>query len=311
MQSSQNPIPWSAVFGGFIAVALFSLTMPLMRLAVRDFDPAVIGVGRMLIGAVPAAIVLAFIGFPRLNRGQWARLGLITVCLVFGFAWLTAMALKTVPSSHAAIVAGGIPLFTALCATFTGGQRPTWRFWIAAGLGSLLVAGYGIVRSGGVLTFADLLLLAAAAVCGLGYSEGSRLTAEIGSTRLTCLMPLVAAPVALLFCWGKWPAAWTDVHAVSWVALLYNGLISAFGAFFFWYPALRRGGVARIGQIQLVQPFLTLGSAVWLLGETLTLGDWLVAAGVVACVAAAQRSRPAAATSPLPDAPLVSIPAQR
>ena len=89
---------------------------------------------------------------------------------------------------------------------------------------------------------------------------------------------------------------------MTWAAWLYNGLISAFGAFFLWYPALRRGGVARIGQLQLIQPFLTLGSSVWLLGETLGAADWLVAAGVVACVAVAQRTRDRAvvAMRPMP-----------
>jgi drug/metabolite transporter (DMT)-like permease len=162
----------------------------------------------------------------------------------------------------------------------------------------LLVAGYGIVRAGGVLSLADFLLLAAAAVCGIGYAEGTRLTAEIGATRLTCLMPVAALPGALILCWGKWPHAWGEVHAASWLALLYNGLISVFGAFFFWYPAMRRGGAARIGQIQLVQPFLTLASSVFLLNEKLAPSDWLVAAGVVACVAAAQRARFPAKAAP-------------
>lgn len=117
------PLPWTAVGGGLLAVALFSLTMPLMRLAVRELDATVIGVGRMLIAAGPAAIVLAIVGFPRLTWGQFGRLCVITGCLVFGFAWLTAMALRTVDSHHAAIVAGGIPLFTAISATVTGGRR--------------------------------------------------------------------------------------------------------------------------------------------------------------------------------------------
>ncbi|HEV7403880.1 MAG TPA: DMT family transporter [Chthoniobacteraceae bacterium] len=285
------PLPWTAVGGGLLAVALFSLTMPLMRLAVRELDPTVIGVGRMLLAAGPAAIVLTVVGFPRLSWAQFGRLCVVTGCLVFGFAWLTAIALRTVDSHHAAIVAGGIPLFTAISATITGGRRPSIPFWLAAAAGSLLVAGYGIVRSGGVVTYADLLLLAAAAVCGVGYSEGSRLASEIGSMRLTCLMPLVAVPGALLFCWGRFPASWASLHAVTWAAWLYNGLLSAFGAFFLWYPALRRGGVARIGQLQLVQPFLTLIASVLLLNETLGAVDWLVAAGVVACVAVAQRTR--------------------
>jgi drug/metabolite transporter (DMT)-like permease len=104
-------------------------------------------------------------------------------------------------------------------------------------------------------------------------------------------MPNVAIPGPLLMCWGKWPVSWQFIHAISWVCWLYNGLISAFGAFFLWYPALRRGGAARIGQLQLIQPFLTLASSALLLHEKLSSVDWLVAAAVVTCVAIAQRSQ--------------------
>lgn len=284
-------LPWSAVLGGLAAVALFSLTIPAMRLGVRELDPTLIGVGRILLAALPATIVLGFVGIPRLTRGQFGRLCLVTICLVFGFAWLVATALRIVPSHHAAIVTGGIPLFTAISATLVGGRRPSARFWVAAAAGSILVGGYGIAQSGGAVTSADLLLLAAAAVCGLGYSEGTRLSSEIGSVRLTCLMPIVATPGALLVCWDKTPASWSALHAVSWECWLYNGFVSAFGAFFLWYPALRRGGAARIGQIQLIQPFLTLASSVLFLHESLSPFDWIVAAGVVACIAIAQRSR--------------------
>jgi drug/metabolite transporter (DMT)-like permease len=294
MSHIRTATPWSAILGGFVAVALFSLTMPLMRIAVGELDATFVGVGRMLLSVLPACIVLTCVGWPRLSWGQLGRLAIVTACLVFGFAWLTAHALKTVPSHHAAIVTGGIPLATALAATFTGGWKPSWRFWAAATIGSMLVAGYGVMKSGGALSLADLLLLTAALVCGIGYSEGVRLTAEVGAIRMTCLMPLMALPGALELCWGKWPTVWSDVHAVTWLAFLYNGLVSAFGAFFFWYPALRRGGAARIGQIQLIQPFLTLASSAWMLGEKLALADWLVAAAVVGCVAVAQRARGAA-----------------
>jgi drug/metabolite transporter (DMT)-like permease len=302
---SNAPLPWNAVLGGLLAVAMFSLTIPFMRLAVHELHPTILGVGRILLAAVPAAIVLAFIGVPRLSWGQVGRLCLVTGCLVFGFAWLVATALRTVPSHHAAIVTGGIPLFTAIGATLRGGRHPSARFWIAAITGSLLVGGYGVVQSGGVVTSADLLLLLAAAVCGLGYSEGTRLSGELGAIRLTCLMPIVAVPGALLVCWDKWPVAWSSIHALAWGCWLYNGLISAFAAFFLWYPALRRGGTARIGQLQLIQPFLTLASSALLLHETLSGVDWLVAGAVVTCVAVAQRSKD---EDPFPSvAPRVSV----
>ena len=64
-----------------------------------------------------------------------------------------------------------------------------------------------------------------------------------------------------------------------------------FAAFFAWYAGLARGGVARIGQIQLAQAPLTLLWAGLFLGEAVTVGSALTAVLVVACVAATQRAR--------------------
>lgn len=293
MSASLDPLPpprLAGVGGGLLAIFLFSLTMPMMRLAEAGFHPAVVGVGRLAIAAPLAGVTLCFLGCPRLTLWQWGRLLFITLCLGFGFAWMLALALQHVPSYHAAIVTGSIPLFTAIAATCRGGHRQTAGFWLAAMAGSLLVAGYGVAKSGWVMTPADLMLLGAAVACGFGYGEGARLGAEIGQSRVACLMPLMATPLAIAVCWGKLPVDWGRIPATAWLALLYNGWISAFGGFFFWYRALHRGGVARIGQLQLLQPFFTLTASALLLREAVTWGDWVVAVLVIGCVFAAQRS---------------------
>ena len=57
----------------------------------------------------------------------------------------------------------------------------------------------------------------------------------------------------------------------------------------FWYRGLVRGGIAAVGQLQLLQPFLSLALAALLLHEQVGLAVWGVAACVVACVAGAKR----------------------
>jgi drug/metabolite transporter (DMT)-like permease len=61
--------------------------------------------------------------------------------------------------------------------------------------------------------------------------------------------------------------------------------------FFAWYRGLALGGIARISQLQLLQPLLTIGWAALFLGESLTLATGLTAVLVVLCVAVGQRSR--------------------
>lgn len=271
-----------------VGVFIFSLTAPTMRLALESFDVTVVGLGRIVIAAIPSVILLALTGRPRLTFAQFRSLLVVTACLAFGFSGLIALALKHVASHHAGIVIGGIPLATALFATLRNRQRQGAHFWVAALAGSLIVVAYGFLKSGGRFTSADLILLLAAGVCGLGYAEGSRLGQQIGTRTVTCLVPLVAAPIAIFFCLGKLPEHPWSVPTVSWLALLYNGLFSTFIGFLFWYRGLALGGIARIGQVQLLQPFFTLAASAFMLGEPLSVFDWLSAGGVVACVAVTQ-----------------------
>jgi drug/metabolite transporter (DMT)-like permease len=62
-------------------------------------------------------------------------------------------------------------------------------------------------------------------------------------------------------------------------------VISQFLGFFAWYRGLALGGVARVSQLQLLQPFLTLAASAFLLGERLTPLTIVVALIVVAAVA--------------------------
>src|SRR6185312_10537288 len=78
--------------------------------------------------------------------------------------------------------------------------------------------------------------------------------------------PFLIAPVAV--------AASDGVHAgaTAWLGFAYVAVISMFLGFFAWYHGLALGGVARIGQVQLAQPVLTLLWAALLLGEHITTG---------------------------------------
>jgi len=79
--------------------------------------------------------------------------------------------------------------------------------------------------------------------------------------------------------------------ADDWLGFAYVAMISQFLAFFAWYAALARGGVAKIGQVQLVQPLLTLAWAALLLGEHIGPATLIASVAVVASVVATQRTR--------------------
>jgi drug/metabolite transporter (DMT)-like permease len=64
-----------------------------------------------------------------------------------------------------------------------------------------------------------------------------------------------------------------------------------FFGFFAWYKGLAEGGVARVGQVQLSQPVLTLVWSALLLGEQISILTALCALLVLGSVAVGQRTR--------------------
>jgi len=275
---------------GLFAVAGFSLTLPMTRVAVAEIDPVIVGLGRSLISVVLAAGLLAWRRDP---SPGWRRVpGLLVIALgvVVGFPVLTAFALRRVPASHGAVVAGLIPLATALCATLRAHEKPSRGFWLAAVAGSATVITFMLVESGARLVRADVFLLLAVASCAVGYAEGGHLSRELGGWRVLSWVLVVAAPFLTVIV--GWSIAAHGLHAspAAWGALAYMGVISMFLAFWAWYHALATGGVARVSQVQLLQPFLSLGAARFLLGERVTPFMFCAAAIVVATIAIGRRT---------------------
>jgi drug/metabolite transporter (DMT)-like permease len=136
---------------GLTGVAVFSLTLPFTRLAVRELDPLFLTLGRALGAAVLAA------GWLRMRRaalpGRAALWPLAVVALgcVLGFPLLSSIAMRSVPASHGAVLGGVLPLATALYAALRGYERPSTGFWLVALLGTSLVLAFALGQGGGSL----------------------------------------------------------------------------------------------------------------------------------------------------------------
>ncbi|MGG7604122.1 DMT family transporter [Massilia sp. BKSP1R2A-1] len=278
-----------AMLLGLLGVAMFSLTMPFTRIAVAELDPMFVTFGRALGAAMLAAAWLAFKRAPLPPRDALAPLSAVAAGCIVGFPLLTSFALRTLPAFHGALLVGVLPLATALYTALRGHERPSRGFWGMAVLGSSLVAAYALVQGGGSLHMADLLVFGAVACAAIGYAEGGRLSRSLGGPETICWALLLSAPASLaLLLWHGLPAA-SGVGLRAWLAFGYVTAISMFIGFFFWYRGLALGGVARVGQVQLLQPFLSLLGAALLLGEALTLGNCVFALAVAAVVFAGRK----------------------
>jgi len=81
------------------------------------------------------------------------------------------------------------------------------------------------------------------------------------------------------------------VPSFAWAGLAYVGLVSQYTAFFVFNAAMAMGGIARVSQIMLLQPFMIVALALPVNGERIDPETILFAAAVVATVLVGQRMR--------------------
>ena len=276
-----------------MGVLAFSLSLPATRVAVQQLDPWFVAFGRAVGAAVLAAAYLAVTRSPRPGAAQLRSLLVVVAGVVVGFPLLTSLALTTETAAHGAVVVVALPAATAVLAVVRAGERPPPRFWAAAAGGLLAVVAFlvstGAVR--GAPAVGDAFLLGAVLLCGLGYAEGGALARDLGGAETICWALLVALPVTVPASVAAVVARPPDAGAAAWSAFGYVTAVSMFLGFFAWYAGLARGGIARVGQVQLAQPVLTMAWSALLLGEAVTAASVVAAAVVLVCVALTQRTR--------------------
>lgn len=281
---------------GVLGVVIFALTLPMTRLATGGVEapqlsPWFVTFGRAAVAGVLSLAWLAVTRAPLPQRGQWGPIAFTALCVVVGFPLLMSLGLRQVQSVHASVILGILPLSTAVIAALAYRQRPSRGFWACAALGSALVVLFAALQApaGAPLGvhWADLLLLGAMLSASFGYVGGARLTPSLGAERVICWVLVLSLPVTIPVTLATWPQQ--PVAAAAWGGFAYVALFSMWIGFFAWYRGLALGGVAKVGQVQLLQAFLTLGFAAAINGEAIGWDTALFAAAVVACVAVGRR----------------------
>jgi len=276
-------------WNGLVGVLIFSGSLPATRLAVVDFDPLFLTGARAVLAGLLAAALLIAGQQQRPEREDLLPLVLVGLGCVVGFPLLTAWALTHITSAQAMVFIGALPLSTALFAVLRGGARPRPAFWLFSVLGCALVGAYALVQGGAGSLVGDLMMLAAIAVCGLGYAEGARLTPRLGGWQVISWSLVISLPLTLPLAWATLPMTFAGVRPSAWAGLAYVSVFSMLVGFIFWYRGLAQGGVAAVAQLQLIQPFLGMMLAALLLSEQVTWPMALSALAVIGCVAGARK----------------------
>lgn len=276
---------WLYGLGG---VLIFSGSLPATRAAVAGFDPLFLTLARAAIAGTIGVILLAVLQPRRPARADLVPLAIVALGVVIGWPLLSALALKRMTAASSIIFVGLLPLSTAMFAVLRGRERPDARFWLFAGLGGVIVVAYAGSPASLTEPIGALQMLVATVICSLGYAEGAVLSRRLGGWQVICWALALALPVMLVALYFAPRPSWYAVPAPAWIGLGYVTLFSMLLGFFFWYRGLALGGIAAVGQLQLIQPILGLGLAALLLHEQVSSGMVVVLLVVIACVAGAR-----------------------
>jgi drug/metabolite transporter (DMT)-like permease len=274
---------------GLLGVIIFSGSLPATRVAVSDFSPLFLTSARAVIAALLGAALLLVLRQSRPAKDDLLSLAIVAIGVVVGFPLLTALALQYITSAHSIVFVGLLPLATAIFGVLRGGERPKPLFWLFSGVGSATVVSFALAYGGEVSLVGDLLMLAAIIACGLGYAEGAKLSRTLGGWQVISWALLLSLPLMGIIALMTLPGSWQDISNPSWLGLAYVSVFSMLVGFVFWYHGLARGGIAGVGQLQLLQPFFGLLLAASLLGEHVSPTMIATTIAVVLCVAGARR----------------------
>lgn len=274
---------------GLLGVIIFSGSLPATRVAVADLSPMFLTSARAVIAALLGAVFLSALRQTKPERRDILPLTLVAMGGVVGFPLLTALALQHISAAHSIVFIGMLPLATAIFGVVRGGERPKPAFWLFSIAGAAAVAGFALNSSDGGTLTGDLLMIAAILVCGLGYAEGATLSRRLGGWQVISWSLLLSLPVMAVIALFTLPNTWSGIGLSAWVGLAYVSIFSMMVGFIFWYRGLALGGIAGVGQLQLLQPFFGFLLAATFLREPIA---WTMIAStviVVLCVAGAKR----------------------
>jgi drug/metabolite transporter (DMT)-like permease len=274
---------------GFVGILIFSLTLPVTKIAILSFDPYFIAFGRATLAGALALAYLVILKEPMLAKADIGKLVVIALGVVFGFPILTTVAMAYGSSSHGAVILGMMPLASTVIGAIRFGERPSIGFWLVSILGAALVVTYALLKSSGSFTLVDVLLVLGGICACIGYVEGGELSRKMNPRAVISWALVISLPANIVFSYLTFDSAYLNVGTFAWSIFVYLSLFPMFLGFFFWYEGLAIGGIARVSQVQLIQPFCTLIVASILLGDSLTWTNVVFAVLVVSTVILGKR----------------------
>ncbi len=279
-------MPPAVLLAALFAVLFWGGSPVATKLAVEALPPIPMSAVRAGLAA-PVGVALALllrIPLPRRGRQAWL-LTLCAFCGFIGFPVIFSYGIARTSAIHGAMILAMLPVFTGAIAHALEGRVPGRMWWIgcaiAVGGEAVLIFGRAGAAEEASLT-GDAICMVAAVIASTGYVTGARLSQAGYPSQGTTYWGIALATLAYLpfMPWVSQGVDWAAVPWRAWASVVYLGLgVSTLG-YVIWYWALGKGGIARIGVLQFLQPVAGVALAWGMLGEPLT-GTVLSATGVI------------------------------
>ena len=304
---------------GFLAILLFAGTIPATKLVLEIYSPLHVTALRASCATLFAIIFFIYLKLKNLQKRDYMSLKnsarfkvneiyellVIGLLIVFGFPGAVAFALAEVSSAYTAVILSMLPLCLSAAAVIMAKEKPPLLFWFysfaaAALVGIFMVNEYTMGVSLHKLDIQRFVLgnfwLFVACICAaVGYTKSASLNKKISGFSIISWSLCLTSPISFLLSFLLWPKNHSIQNAIehsgSLLGIIYLGLLSMFIGNCLWSIALSRGGIAKIGQIQFLQPFITIFLSYWLLSELIKKEMLFFACAVTVVVILGQRQR--------------------
>ena len=304
---------------GFLAILLFAGTIPATKLVLEIYSPLHVTALRASCATLFAIIFFIYLKLKNLQKRDYMSLKnsarfkvneiyellVIGLLIVFGFPGAVAFALAEVSSAYTAVILSMLPLCLSAAAVIMAKEKPPLLFWFcsfaaAALVGIFMVNEYTMGVSLNKLDIQRFVLgnfwLFVACICAaVGYTKSASLNKKISGFSIISWSLCLTSPISFLLSFLLWPKNHSIRNAIehsgSLLGIMYLGLLSMFIGNCLWSIALSRGGIAKIGQIQFLQPFITIFISYWLLSELIKKEMIFFVCAVTVVVIIGQRQR--------------------
>lgn len=270
---------WSSAFTS--ARVIVAQASPLASLSLRFFISGLIGI-----------MIAKWLGQSfDLTRNQWRATFIFGIFQNALYLGLNFVAMQTIEASLASIIASSMPLMVAFAGwiVFRDKLAPLALIGLIAGfVGVSLIMGLrlsgGADLMGLALCVAGALALTVATLSVRGASEGGNVMMVVG---LQMIVGAVALGVASYFT----EDIQVTISASLILAFVYTTLVPGLAATFVWFQLVNRIGAIKAATFHFLNPFFGVLIAAILLGEAMSLLDFVGVGIITAGILAVQLSK--------------------